>query len=59
MAQQPQAEWYVVHCIDCAATLKSHGPPPEKPICLKCTLIRAAPEADRLVLKATLFWPVG
>ena len=46
--------WYVVACVDCAKPLKVLGAPPEKPICLHCDIVRAAPEPDRDMIRRTL-----
>ena len=46
--------WYLCACIDCAKQLKVLGAPPEKPICLHCDVIRAAPEDLRERIRATL-----
>jgi hypothetical protein len=50
--------WYLVACIDCGKPLKAQGQPPEKPICLHCDVVRAAPEESRERIRATLA-PVG
>jgi hypothetical protein len=49
-----QTSWYLVHCVDCDKPLKAQGTPPEKPICLHCDIIRAAPEAMRELIRKTL-----
>jgi hypothetical protein len=44
----------LVKCVDCAKDLVAHGAPPEKPICLHCDIVRAAPEAMRDLIRKTL-----
>jgi hypothetical protein len=46
--------WYLVTCTDCGKPLKVLGAPPEKPICLHCDIIRAAPEENRDRIRETL-----
>lgn len=56
MADFDPQTWYLVRCIDCAKDLRVRGEPPDKPICLHCSLLRHAPEATRATLRATLTW---
>jgi hypothetical protein len=48
------SDWYFCNCVDCGKKLKARGTPPEKPICLQCAIIRAAPEESRERIRATL-----
>jgi hypothetical protein len=48
------AAWYLCNCIDCGKQLKAQGTPPERPICLHCDIVRAAPEHMRAIIRATL-----
>jgi hypothetical protein len=50
--------WYAVACSDCAKPLKALGQPPDKPICLHCSVIRFAPEAMREQIRASLAFDV-
>lgn len=52
----PDDHTYLTACVDCGKPLKSVGQPPDRPICLKCTVVRAAPEADRDRIRETLHW---
>jgi hypothetical protein len=46
--------WYLVVCIDCGKGLKVRGQAPDKPICLHCDLIRAAPQTMREEIRRVL-----
>lgn len=44
----------LVQCCDCGKRLVSHGPAPERPICMHCDLIRHAPVDRREALRQAL-----
>jgi hypothetical protein len=54
MADANEAAWYLCNCIDCGKQLKARGTPPEQPICLHCSIVRAAPEDSRDRIRETL-----